>query len=65
MDPLYKKGHCNLGNALAAMRKYDEAIHSFKEAVKIDPNYQIAIENIQVIQESLELRKHLSPSELP
>ena len=41
----------NQGNALAQLQQYDEAIKTYKQALKLDPNLNDAKENIAKIEE--------------
>jgi tetratricopeptide (TPR) repeat protein len=38
IDPDYAKAHNNLGNAYGKSGKYKEAIKSFKQAIRLDPD---------------------------
>jgi len=54
-----KEGKYNLGNALVMLGKYDPAIEAYELALKIDPDFQEAKENLIVAK----ARKHLKESE--
>jgi tetratricopeptide (TPR) repeat protein len=46
MKPDYAKAHNNLGSALLMQKKWDDAIAHFQEAVRLDPDYRLARENL-------------------
>jgi tetratricopeptide (TPR) repeat protein len=39
-----------MGSAYIALRKYQEAIKAFKDAIKINPDYHLAYINLFVLQ---------------
>ncbi|MCK5178884.1 MAG: tetratricopeptide repeat protein, partial [Candidatus Omnitrophica bacterium] len=43
------KAHNNLGNAYRAANKREEAIASYKKAIKIDPGYAPAYDNLAAV----------------
>ena len=45
-SPHKARTHNNLGVALAKLKRYDEAIYSFNEAIKIDNHYSPAMSNL-------------------
>jgi tetratricopeptide (TPR) repeat protein len=42
MDPHNAKAYFNKGMTLAALKRYDEAIQEFNEALAIDPDFTLA-----------------------
>lgn len=44
----------NLGSACAEKELYDEAIMYFTQALRIDPEYQMARENLEKINQQLD-----------
>jgi tetratricopeptide (TPR) repeat protein len=44
--------HANLGNCLMMQERYDEAEEEFKRALVIDPNYQVAKQNLRALPET-------------
>jgi len=49
------EAHNNLGIVYYHKSFYGKAIGEFKEALKIDPNFNLARENLKLIEESLSL----------
>jgi len=45
LKPDNVEAYVNLGNALARQKKYDEAIFSYSQALKIDPQFDLAAQN--------------------
>ncbi len=46
MQPAYPEAHFNLGNALAALGRRDEALAAYREAVRLRPDYAEALGNL-------------------
>ncbi len=44
--------HANLGNCLIMQERYDEAEEEFKRALAIDPNYEVAKQNLRALPET-------------
>lgn len=44
--------HGNLGNCLMMQERYDEAEEEFKRALAIDPNYQVAKQNLRILPQT-------------
>ncbi len=45
--PDYARAHNNLGSALLMKKRLEEAVYHFQEAVRIDPGYKMARENLK------------------
>ncbi|HHZ65064.1 MAG TPA: tetratricopeptide repeat protein [Flavobacteriales bacterium] len=48
LNPDFAKAHNNLGTALVAERKIEEAISHFKMAIKLNPDFAKAHNNLSV-----------------
>ncbi len=48
IDPNSAEAHYNMGNALACLRRFDEAIDQFQQALKITPNEAKIYQNLGV-----------------
>ena len=46
LQPNYVRVHCNLGNSLKKLNRFDEALISYRRAIELDPNYVDAHNNI-------------------
>lgn len=46
-SPLKARPHNNLGHSLAVKGEWDQAIEEFRAAIKLDPNYAVAQENLR------------------
>ena len=46
--PDFALAHINLGNALLAIQKTDEAITHYRFAIKINPNHTLAHNNLKI-----------------
>ena len=46
IDPRYAPAYCNLGNALTAVGKFDEAFAAFQDAIRIEPDFALAYFNM-------------------
>ena len=53
LAPWYAPAHYNLGNALAQLGRYDEALAQFDEAARLDPNDASARNNAAHLREFL------------
>ncbi len=47
IEPAYANGHVTLGSAYAMTRRFDEAEHEFREALRLEPDNQAAATNLQ------------------
>ena len=55
INPDYADAHYNLGNALFAERKIEEAISHYKMAIKLNPDFAAAQKNLETVLRSEEL----------
>ena len=49
LHPDFAEGHNNLGNALAALGRTDEAIGHYRAALEINPSYAEARSNLEAV----------------
>jgi Flp pilus assembly protein TadD len=57
IDPDNARAHNNMGIAVAKQGKFDEAVHHFSEALRIDPHHASARKNLQRAQSSRDSQK--------
>ena len=48
INPNFPEALNNLGNALAAQGRFDEAIENYRQAIQINPNYAEALDNLGI-----------------
>jgi Flp pilus assembly protein TadD len=48
INPNYAEAQNNLGHALAAEGRLDEAIENYRQAIQINPNYAAALDNLGI-----------------
>eukprot|EP01035_Chromulina_nebulosa_P017097 gene17097-22610_t len=57
ISPDWSKGYSRLGAAQQALKRFDEAINSFKKSIELDPNNQSLQDALRNCEESYELDK--------